>query len=69
MSVDVVVSIPLSIVCGWEIVALHLPRLGLEGACQGMTDISSEVISLECTKLRATIVTVAIHAGLVVVVG
>ena len=69
MSVDVVVSVILSIVCRWEIVALQLPRLGLEGACQGVTDSVCEVISLECTELRASIVAVAIHAGLVIVVG
>ena len=34
-----------------------------------MTDSGGEVISLECTELIATIVAVAIHAGLVVVIG
>ena len=65
--IQVVIGVPLAIVSRGEVVPRHNSRFSLEGACEGVSLDVSEVVGLERAKLGATVVTVAVLAGLILV--
>ena len=52
-----------------EVIALNIPGLRLEGTCKGVTCVSREVGSLECTELFSAVIPIAIDTCLLLISG